>query len=96
MKLFLIIFDAALEDIVLKTLEKAGFNDYTALPKAIGRGKRSEPHLDSHVWPGYHVIYLIRVAEEESEKMKVELKKLKETYTERGFKVFVLPIQEEI
>jgi len=95
-KLFLIIFDAALEDVVQETLFKAGFQEYTKFPKAVSRGSSSEPHLDSHIWPGYHVVYFIKTDEEEAEKLKKELQNLKKIHKERGFKAFIVPVEDEI
>lgn len=94
MKLFLLVFDVAVEDVVLKTLEEAGFRCYTKIPKALGRGKTSDPYMDTHIWPGYHVIYIVAVESEEIERLKEVLGGLKDLYREKGFKTFVLPLEE--
>ena len=94
MKLLLVVFDAALEDIVLSEFEKMGIHHWTKIPKAFGKGKRSDPLLDTHIWPGYHVIYL--VAHDNPDKLKPKLRELSEKYKHRGFRVFVVPLEDFI
>ncbi len=96
MKLFFIIFDAAIEDVVMKTIFYRGFKSYTKVPKVFGQGTKSEPHLDTHVWPGYHVAVFIKTSEEEAEVLKDVLYELSKKYRERGFHAFILPVLEEI
>ncbi len=96
MSLFLIIIDAALEEILLERLKEEGFNEYTKVPKAMGEGESSDPHLDTHVWPGYHVLYLVAVEEERREEMLKLMREMREAYKKRGFKAFILPLHEVI
>lgn len=94
MKLLFFIFDAALEDLVLTEFEEMDIQHWTKIPKAFGKGKRSEPLLDTHIWPGYHVIYL--VAHENPEELKPKLKELSEKYKHRGFRVLIIPLDDFI
>ncbi len=94
MKLLIFILDAALEDHLLKEFEAMGIQSWTKIPKALGRGTRSDPLLDTHIWPGYHVVYWVKV--EDVEPLKPKLRELSEKYRHRGFRVMVLPIEDFI
>lgn len=96
MKMLQIICDSRFEEYLLEKLEKEGIKYFTKIEKALGKGKSSEPHMDSHIWPGFHVLYFIAVSEEDYNKVKQALLEIKEKIKKEGFKVFVYNILEEI
>lgn len=96
MKMFQIICDSGFEDYLVENLEKIGAKYFTKIEKALGRGSSSEPHMDSHIWPGFHVLYFVAVENEKYEKVKEVLLEIKENLKGKGFKVFVYDVFETI
>ena len=96
MKMLQIICDSGFEEYLLEKLEKEGIKSFTKIEKALGKGKSSEPHMDSHIWPGFYVLYFICVSDEEYDRVKPALLQIKERIKKEGFKVFVYNILEEI
>ncbi len=96
MKMLQIICNSGFEDYLLKNFEKIGIKRFTKIERALGKGESSEPHMDSHIWPGFHVIYFVAVEDEKYPKVKSMLFEMKEKLKEKGFKVFVYNIFEKI
>jgi nitrogen regulatory protein PII len=96
MKAILIICAPALENTVMDSLKKCGAKNYTKFPYLLGEGGHSEPHLDSHVWPGSNVGILVVTDEKILKKITEFIKGLKKKYLKEGVKAFVLPVEEEI
>lgn len=96
MKMLQIICDSGFEEYLLERLEKEGIKSFTKIEKALGKGNSSQPHMDSHIWPGFHVLYFIAVSDEDYNRIKQMLLEIKEKIKREGFKVFVYNILEEI
>jgi hypothetical protein len=94
MKLVSIFFDAAIEDVVQDALKKDGITCYVKVPRLLGRMGNCEPLLDTHVWPGYAVWYLIPLEQHQLEKCGPTLKVLREEYSDKGFKAFIFQVEE--
>jgi nitrogen regulatory protein PII len=96
MKAVLIICVPALENMVMDLIKKNGADNYTKFPYLLGEGGHSEPHLDTHVWPGSNVGIFVVVDDAKVKKIVAAVKELKKEYFKEGVKAFVLPIEEEI
>lgn len=96
MKMLQIICDSGFEDYLLENFEKKGIKHFTKIEKALGKGSSSEPHMDTHIWPGFHVIYFVAIEDEKYDELKNTLLEVKEKLKGKGFKVFVYDIFEEI
>lgn len=94
MKLVLLVFNAAIEDQILARLEEVGVQSYTLVPKVLGKGSRSEPRMDTHIWPGYHRLCLIALSEDEWTQTRPVLESLSRDQADEGFRAFVLPLEE--
>ena len=94
MKLVLLVFNAAIEDQVLARLTELGGQSFTVVPKVFGKGTRSEPRMDTHVWPGYHRLYLLALDEGEWSRVRPFLQELSRAQAEEGFRTFVLSLEE--
>lgn len=94
MKLLSVFFDAAIEDVVQQALKQMEITCYLKVPKLLGRMGNCEPLLDTHVWPGYAIWYLIPMDQTQLETCKPKLKELAEKYSEAGFKAFSFQIEE--
>ena len=96
MKAIFIICAPAIENTVMEALKACGAEHYTKFPYLLGEGGHSEPHLDSHVWPGSNVGILAVADEKTIAKITKKVKDLKKEYVKEGLKAFVMPVEEEI
>ena len=94
MKMVFIVFNAAIEDEIMEALGKCCVTNYTKFPDLHGRGGHSDPHLDTHIWPGANHGLLIAVDVIVKDKILKEVKNLKAEYAKEGIKAFVLPVEE--
>lgn len=96
MKAVFIICVTALENFVMDSLKNAGAKNYTKFPYLLGEGGHSEPHLDTHVWPGTNIGILAILDDEKARRLSLSLRELKKSYLKEGVKAFILPVEEEI
>jgi len=96
MKGLFIIYAPAIESDVFKALEQAGIKHYTKFPYLHGVGGHSEPHLDSHVWPGSNSAILAVVEDNVVQKIIPGLKEIKEEFLDEGLKMFIVPAEVAI
>jgi hypothetical protein len=94
MKAMFVVFAPALESDVHIILEKAGIKKYTKFPHLEGVGGHSEPHLDTHIWPGSNMGLFISTDETTAKKLAVELINLKNEYLDEGLKIFSFNVEE--
>ncbi|MCX5726693.1 MAG: hypothetical protein NT030_05905 [Candidatus Saganbacteria bacterium] len=96
MKAIFIIFNPALEGMIMDRLKTSGAVKYTKIPYMLGEGGHSEAHLDTHIWPGSNIGILAVVDDEKAKMIISSVKEIKKEYLTDGVKAFVLPIEEEI
>lgn len=92
MKLLFITYDADLDDDVMEMLDSLGVNGFTKWDKVLGKGKNSEPKLDTSVWPGFNCAVAVVISDDDQERILEELRKFSLRLDGKGFRVFVLPI----
>lgn len=92
MKLLLIIYDVDFDEDVMEALNNCCVTGYTQWDRVLGRGKNSDPKLDTPVWPGYNRAIAVAVEEEIEEKVMKAVQELSERLGGSGFKVFQLPV----
>ncbi|MBI9085841.1 MAG: hypothetical protein JEZ11_19740 [Desulfobacterales bacterium] len=88
MKMVMVVCDAAHEEAVLGLLEEAGVSGYTHWPRVLGRGQRSEPKMDTAVWPGFNAAVATAVDESTAGPLMEALATLNETLGGKGLKAF--------
>ncbi len=97
MKAILIFYHVEYHEDLMVILEKTGIKCYSKLERVLGKGKHSEPHLDTSVWPGFNSALIIGIEEQEKrEKFLEELKKYSDYHQGKGIAVFVLPLERII
>ena len=95
-KMLIIIYNVALERVILEYIEDCGITCFTMVPKVFGKGKTGGPHMGTHVWPGENAMLWV-VDDEERIKMMLErVKQLKEKHKGKGVKAFVMLIEEKL
>ncbi len=94
MKALIMIYNAAIESMVLKCMKECELKYYTKFPGIHGAGKSAGPRLDTHVWPGVNNALLVVTEDEKIPAMLEKIKNLKEKYPEEGVKAFVFPVEQ--
>ena len=88
MKMVMVVCDAAHEDAVLALLEEAGVSGYTHWPRVLGRGQRSEPKMDTAVWPGFNAAMVTAMDDRPAGRLMDSLVALNDTLGGKGLKAF--------
>jgi len=85
MKLLFLVYDVDFEEEVQETLKEADLKEYTLWERVLGKGKRSDPRLDTSAWPGFNRLIMIALPEERWEEVKGKISKLTQRPGIRGF-----------
>lgn len=94
MKAVLIIHDAGLDAEIGDLLKAAGIDCYTKFPEVLGRGRLSEPHLNTEVWPGVNCGTLVVTESDKARTIMTAVRKMRETYASEGVKAFLWEIED--
>lgn len=94
MKAVLIVHNAALDVEINELLRSAGVESYTKFPNVLGRGRRSEPRLDSEVWPGVNCGTLVVAEDNQARAVMACVRRMRETFGAEGVKAFLWTIEE--
>lgn len=94
MKFIFLVYDSALNEMVIDELAKVGATKFTQLPKILGSGGTAEPRLNDGVWPGTNNGLLIGCDDELAVKVMAAARKLRQENPQEGVKAFVLPLEE--
>ena len=94
MKAVLLVFAPPIEAVVMEALKASGATHYTKFPYLLGEGGHSEPHLDTHVWPGTNEGILVVCDEVTKDKVLAAAREIKKEYEKDGIKAFVIPVEE--
>ena len=88
MKRLEIIANRSIQDDMFDAFKKADIvKKYTLNPVVLGVGK-SGPRMGDHIWPEENFSLIVYCEEEESEKIKLVIKDLKQFFTKEGIKIF--------
>ena len=93
MKMIIIVYNEAVDEEVLGLLRACNQAEYTKWTKVMGRGKHSEPHLLTHVWPKANNVLMACVEDGTASTLLEGVRKLRQTAGKEGVKAFVLPVE---
>ena len=83
-----IIANRSVEENILETLNKEGVGKhYTMIPNVVGVGACG-PRMGTAVWPEENFLLIIWCEEEEAEKIRQAIAKIKEKFPGEGIKLF--------
>lgn len=83
-----LIFSSALEEDFTEEFQKIGIGKfYTKIPNIMGSGYNN-PHLGDNIWPQLNTMLIIYCSEEEAEKIKQIVFKLRKLYETEGIACF--------
>jgi len=90
----LIIHNAVIGAEVDGMLASLSVDCYTKFPNVLGRGRQSEPHLDTEIWPGVNCGTLVVVDEAQARAVLGGVRELRRTLGSEGVKAFAWQIEE--
>ncbi|UCD84490.1 MAG: hypothetical protein JSU92_14685 [Deltaproteobacteria bacterium] len=93
MKMVMIVHYSAIGSDVTEALTKIGVRTYTKLPGIHGLGTSSEPHFDTHIWPGTNDLVLTVVDEQKAGEVMKEVGELKKKFKKEGIKAFLFSVE---
>jgi hypothetical protein len=93
-KAVLIVHSAAIDVDVNELLKSVGIDAYTRFTDVVGRGHRSEPHLNTDVWPGANSATLAVVDEDKARAAMECVRAMRKTLGSEGIKAFLWEIQD--
>jgi hypothetical protein len=96
MKAVLIVHNVAIDAEVNEAMRSAGIDCYTKFPDILGRGRLSEPHLNTEVWPGVNYGTFVVTDEGTAKKLMQNVRKIRENLPSVGIKAFTWEIDEVI
>ncbi|HDZ68806.1 MAG TPA: hypothetical protein ENH43_00080 [Phycisphaerales bacterium] len=94
MKAVLIVHNAAIDSDVNETLESIGINCYTKFTNTLGKGKISEPHLNTDVWPGINYGTFVVTEQAKAEEVMANVRRMREKLGTEGLKAFMWEIED--
>lgn len=93
-KAVLIVHNAAIDGEIRDLLASIGVDCYSHFPEVLGRGRVSEPHLNTEVWPGVNCATLIVVEDDQARAAMDAVRRMRQTLGSEGIKAFLWEIQE--
>jgi len=94
MKMVMIVYNEAIDDEVMSSLESCSLASFTKWQKVLGKGKASGAHLDSSVWPGANNVCMAVVEDSKVAPILTEVRNLRKTLGKEGIKAFILPVED--
>ena len=94
MKMVMIIYNEAIDEEVMGSLQSCCIENFTKWQRVLGRGITSGSHLDSSVWPGANNVCMTVVDDKKVPTILAEVKNLRKKLGKEGIKAFVLPVEE--
>ena len=96
MKMFIIMYEYALDADVNAAIKKAGITGYTKWSKVHGAGPETGLKLDSRYWPGENDVLLVVVDDKDVPKVKEMVLHLRKEFPKSGVRGFIVPVEEMI
>ncbi|MGQ9662404.1 MAG: PG0541 family transporter-associated protein [Kiritimatiellia bacterium] len=95
MKMVMIVYNEAIDEEVFDALRQCcDLVAYTKWTKVCGQGCRSEPHLQTHVWPKGNNVLMVCTEEITARKLVARVRELRATFGREGLKAFVWTVDE--
>ena len=86
-----IVYDRAIDEEVIITLDGLGLKYYTKWRDALGVGVH-DPHLGDHTWPGLNNVIMVVMDSEIKEKLLSLIRNLQKSFSAAGLRAFVVPV----
>ncbi len=90
MKVAFIIHNVSETESINRIIEKLDIKNFTRIAKATGKSEFADPVADDKIWPGYYSITIIEDTENKIEKIREEIKYIKDHLKIPDLKYFEL------
>ena len=94
MKAVLIVHNMAIDEEVNEALVSANVDSFTKFPNTLGKGKLSEPHLNSEVWPETNCCTLVITGPEKAANLMKIISEMRTKLGTEGIKAFLWSIEQ--
>ena len=94
MKAVLIVHNMAIDEEVNEAIASAGVDSFTKFPNTLGKGKLSEPHLNSEVWPETNCCTLVITDPEKAANLMKIVAEMRTKLGAEGVKAFLWSIEQ--
>jgi len=94
MKAVLIVHNVAIDNDVNEALGRVLIRYYTKFTDTLGRGERSEPHLNTEVWPGTNVGTFVVTEEAKAKEIMDIVRQMRKKLGSEGIKAFMWEIED--
>jgi nitrogen regulatory protein PII len=94
MKAVLIVHNMAIDEEVNEALVAAGIESFTKFPNTLGKGKLSEPHLNSEVWPETNCCTLVITDPDKAATLMDIVREMRTRLGTEGVKAFAWTVDE--
>ncbi len=91
MRLLFLVYDAVLDEEVTEVLDKCDRQGYTKWQRVLGRGERSEPRMDTPVWPGFNNAVVMAATSGQEAALRESLAPL--VAGSGGLRLYALPVE---
>jgi len=94
MKAVLIVHNVAIDEQVNEILVSVGVDCYTKLTNTLGKGRLSEPHLNTDVWPGVNYGTFVVTEKLKAKQILENVRQLRKKLGSEGVKAFMWEIED--
>jgi hypothetical protein len=95
MKAVMIFHNAAMDNSIDKAMADAGIEHYSRFTDTLGKGHRSEPHLNTEVWPGVNNTTMVVADEGKARSLMDSIRQLRSgPLASEGVKAFMWNIED--
>jgi nitrogen regulatory protein PII len=92
MKAVLIVHNVAIDEEVNEILESVGISCYTKFTNVLGKGRLSEPHLGTDVWPGINYGTFVVTEPVKAKEVMENVRRMRGKLGSEGLKAFMWQI----
>lgn len=96
MKMAVIVYSGAVDDVVMAALKKVKVEGFTEWQGVLGEGRETGPKLGTHCWPGKNNVLALVVEDEVLPALREIIVEIKRLHPKAGLKTFILPVEETI
>ncbi len=94
MKAVLIVHNVAIDEQVNEILVSIGIDCYTKFTNTLGKGRLSEPHLNTDVWPGVNYGTFIVTDQGKSKEIMDKVRQMRGKLGSEGIKAFMWEVDD--
>ncbi len=94
MEFLMLICSTTLQEEIEEFFETHAIGSYTCIPSVYGSGKGGGTRLNTEVWPGLNMMYILTLDQEKYEKLKNWVARYRKNETREGLKLFSLAMKE--